>query len=58
MAVALQPKGTEVGEVLVEPELTVGAAHDLVDRAEEHLRAAFPDVIDIVVHVEPVPPKE
>ena len=38
-------------------ELTVGAAHDLVDRAEEHLRAAFPDVIDIVVHVEPAPPE-
>ncbi|HZU97792.1 MAG TPA: cation diffusion facilitator family transporter [Planctomycetota bacterium] len=39
--------------LLVEPNLTVQAAHDLVDRLEHKLAAAFPGLRDIVIHVEP-----
>jgi cation diffusion facilitator family transporter len=39
--------------ILVDPALTVAAAHDIADRVEEALRRAWPEVSDIVVHVEP-----
>jgi cation diffusion facilitator family transporter len=39
--------------LLVEPGLTVQAAHDLVDRVEERLQKEFPGLRDIVIHVEP-----
>jgi cation diffusion facilitator family transporter len=39
--------------ILVDPQLTVAAAHEIADRVEEALRRAHPEVSDIVVHVEP-----
>jgi cation diffusion facilitator family transporter len=39
----------------VDPEMTVAAAHELVDRIERDLRARFPEISDVVVHVEPAP---
>jgi len=40
-------------KVHVEPSMSVGAAHDVATAVEVALRAAFPGVVDIVVHVEP-----
>ncbi len=40
----------------VDPGLTVAAAHDLAHEVEDALRAAFPGLTDIVVHVEPAAP--
>jgi cation diffusion facilitator family transporter len=39
--------------VHVDPGLTIAAAHDISHAVEDALRAAFPDLVDIVVHVEP-----
>jgi cation diffusion facilitator family transporter len=38
----------------VEPHVPTAKAHELADEVESRLRAAYPDVVDIVVHVEPV----
>lgn len=54
----IRTRGTE-GEVyadlhvLVAPEMTVGAAHDLSERVEAAVSAAFPNVIEVLVHIEP-----
>lgn len=37
----------------VSPELTVKAAHEITDGVEAKIRENFPEVIDVVVHVEP-----
>jgi len=39
--------------IAVDPELTVGRAHDIADGVEERLKTDFPDVTHVVVHVEP-----
>lgn len=39
--------------ILVDPELSVAAGHDIADEVEESVRRAHPEVADIVVHVEP-----
>lgn len=54
----IRTRGTE-GEVyadlhvLVAPDMTVAAAHDLADTVEQALRARFPAVVDVLVHIEP-----
>jgi divalent metal cation (Fe/Co/Zn/Cd) transporter len=37
----------------VDGELTLSAAHDVADAIEEAVRRAHPDVVDVVVHLEP-----
>lgn len=37
----------------VAPQLSLKDAHDLSHRVEEAIRAAFPEVVDVVVHIEP-----
>ena len=44
--------------LLVDPDLTVASAHELVDRLESRLSQAFPGLADIVIHVEPAPRDE
>ncbi len=44
--------------MLVEPGLTVLAAHKLCDTAESRLRDEFPELIDITIHMEPDTPEE
>ena len=39
--------------IRVDPDLSLEAAHALSHQAEGAVRAAFPEVIDVVVHVEP-----
>ncbi|MCW8141700.1 MAG: cation transporter [Planctomycetota bacterium] len=39
--------------VHVDPGMTVQAAHDISHAVEAALRQAFPDLVDIVIHVEP-----
>jgi divalent metal cation (Fe/Co/Zn/Cd) transporter len=37
----------------VDPQLSVRAAHDVTDQVEAKIKEAWPDVVDVVVHVEP-----
>lgn len=39
--------------VCVRPDITLEEAHKIADRVEEVIMARFPDVVDVVVHVEP-----
>jgi cation diffusion facilitator family transporter len=39
--------------ILVDPTLTVAKAHEIAHRVEASLKEQFPDVADMVVHVEP-----
>lgn len=39
--------------VCVRPDITLEEAHKIADRVEEVIKARFPDVVDVVVHVEP-----
>lgn len=39
--------------VCVRPDITLEEAHEIADRVEEVIKASFPDVVDVVVHVEP-----
>lgn len=39
--------------ILVDPEMSTGDAHVIADSVEEKIKANFPSVADIVVHVEP-----
>lgn len=54
----VRTRGTE-GEVyadlhvLVSPEMTVAAAHELSERVEAAVCQAFPNVIEVLVHIEP-----
>lgn len=41
--------------VFVDPTLTLAQAHDLSDEVEAKLRSAFPEVQEVLVHVEPAP---
>lgn len=42
--------------VEVDGELSLRAAHDVADRIEARLRAERPEIVDVVVHLEPAPP--
>lgn len=54
----IRTRGTE-GEVyadlhvLVAPEMTVGEAHELSERVERTVEQRFPNVIEVLVHIEP-----
>lgn len=39
--------------ILVDPRLTVAEAHEIAHRVEASLKAQFPEVADMVVHIEP-----
>lgn len=39
--------------VCVRPEITLEEAHEIADRVEATIKERFPEVVDIVVHVEP-----
>jgi len=39
--------------VLVDPSLTVESAHRIAHVAEERIRSRIPEIIDVVVHIEP-----
>jgi len=40
--------------LVVEPSLTVQDAHEIAHIAEEEIKKRFPEVIDVVVHIEPL----
>lgn len=40
-------------KIEVDPQLTAAQAHEVADRVEERLHSEFPEVVDVVVHVEP-----
>lgn len=40
-------------KILVNPEITVSEGHEIADRVEKLIKEKFPDVVDVVVHVEP-----
>lgn len=60
---AIRTRGTE-GEVyvdlhmLVDPEMSVAHAHALADKLEALLKREFPQVVDVVVHIEPDSPQQ
>lgn len=39
--------------ILVDPEMTVAESHALADQIEEEVQRAFPNVKDVLVHIEP-----
>lgn len=54
----VRTRGTE-GEVymdlhvLVDPDMTVKASHELAETVESHIRQSFPQVAEALVHIEP-----
>jgi divalent metal cation (Fe/Co/Zn/Cd) transporter len=40
-------------KIEVDPQLTAARAHEVADQVEQRLHASFPQVVDVVVHVEP-----
>jgi cation diffusion facilitator family transporter len=40
-------------KIEVDPQLTAAQAHEVADEVEQKLHASFPQVVDVVVHVEP-----
>lgn len=44
--------------VLVDSELAIGKAHEIADKVEAAERAAFPEVCEVFVHLEPATPEE
>ncbi len=40
-------------KIEVDPQLTAARAHEVADQVEHRLHATFPQVVDVVVHVEP-----
>lgn len=40
-------------KIEVDPQLTTAQAHEVADEVEQKLHASFPQVVDVVVHVEP-----
>lgn len=40
-------------KIEVDPQLATAQAHEVADQVEQRLQAAFPQVVDVVVHVEP-----
>jgi len=44
-------------KIEVDPQLTTAQAHEVADCVEERIQAEFPQVVDVVVHVEPAQAK-
>nr|WP_225414094.1 cation diffusion facilitator family transporter [Stigmatella hybrida] len=42
-------------KIEVDPHLSTAQAHEVADRVEEKLHAAYSQVVDVVIHVEPAP---
>ncbi|RYZ35345.1 MAG: cation transporter, partial [Myxococcaceae bacterium] len=40
-------------KIEVDPQLTTAQAHEVADKVEQTLHGAYPQVVDVVVHVEP-----
>lgn len=40
-------------KILVNPAISVSEAHDIADKVEKIIKKEFPDVIDVMVHIEP-----
>jgi cation diffusion facilitator family transporter len=40
-------------KIEVDPQLTTAQAHEVADQVEQRLQTSFPQVVDVVVHVEP-----
>ncbi|MCS7215053.1 MAG: cation diffusion facilitator family transporter [Thermodesulfovibrio sp.] len=40
-------------KILVNPAISVSEAHNIADRVEQMIKKEFPDVIDVVIHIEP-----
>lgn len=40
-------------KILVNPTISITEAHNIADKVEQIIKKEFPDVIDVVVHVEP-----
>jgi divalent metal cation (Fe/Co/Zn/Cd) transporter len=40
-------------KIEVDPQLTAARAHEVADQVEQRLHDSFPQVVDVVVHVEP-----
>lgn len=40
-------------KIEVDPQLTAARAHEVADQVEQQIHATFPQVVDVVVHVEP-----
>jgi divalent metal cation (Fe/Co/Zn/Cd) transporter len=40
-------------KIEVDPQLTTARAHELADAVEQLIQAQYPEVVDVVVHVEP-----
>lgn len=40
-------------KILVNPTISVSEAHNIADKVEQTIKKEFPDVIDVVIHVEP-----
>ena len=40
-------------KIEVDPQLTTARAHELADAVEQRIQAQYPEVVDVVVHVEP-----
>jgi cation diffusion facilitator family transporter len=54
----IRTRGTEHSinldlHILVDPEMSTGKSHEIADTVEERIKANFPAIADIVVHVEP-----
>ncbi len=41
--------------LLVDPVISVHDAHDIAHQAEEEIKKRFPEVVDVIVHIEPSP---
>lgn len=40
-------------KILVNPDISVSEGHEIADKVEKLIKEKFPDVVDVVVHVEP-----
>jgi divalent metal cation (Fe/Co/Zn/Cd) transporter len=40
-------------KIEVDPQLSAARAHEVADQVEQRLHTTFPQVVDVVVHVEP-----
>ncbi|MGI6033365.1 MAG: cation diffusion facilitator family transporter [Coriobacteriales bacterium] len=44
--------------ILVDPEMTVLVAHQVADKVEQHVMDKYPQVKEVLVHIEPAVPEE
>ena len=60
---AIRTRGTEQEvyadlHVLVDPQMSIARAHELADAVEERVKEKFPQVVEVLVHLEPATPAE